>query len=301
MMTRGWLHILFLLAVWGAVASSLPTAVRLSSSKSKDELVVRNAMGEYEANGEANGVSRYKRLETSLPQSGDRFLFRSKTGRWSIANTEKDVAESKKILMMSSGANALSPVGLAFRYYAGEGKWEIDPSFSLSDISLELAGRKRKHAAYSASLAAEKAVAEVKRAWLEREVRKNEKDAARQKALETELYLNAAREKAAREQQARDDAEFQREVTQRSLKEMRDRRAAEIKAEKALHREMLRRAEAEAAAEDEARAAEERAAEAELAAEAAAAAAAVQEAALEAARQEEARSCVARPFCSGLG
>ena len=78
-----------LIALVSAVAriSALPTALRVSSTAT--DVVVRHAIGEYEADGEVNGATRYKRLAKSQPQAGDRFFFLSATARWSIANSSQ--------------------------------------------------------------------------------------------------------------------------------------------------------------------------------------------------------------------
>ena len=143
-----------LCVAWCLRVQALPSAVRLSSTSA--ESVVQNAVGEYEADGETNGAIRYKRLATAQPQAGDRYLFRSRMGRWSVAPSQVDVAASKRIAIMSADATAASPLGLGYRFYSGEGNWEADSTLSVVDVSDAVAERRKKHAEYAQQLEASK-------------------------------------------------------------------------------------------------------------------------------------------------
>jgi len=288
-------HALLLFATCcGSCVGALPTALRVSSTAA-DDFVISYALGEYEADGEVNGATRYKRLATAQPQAGDRYFFLASTGRWSIVNSQADAVASKKIKIMSSESSSATPLGLSYRFYSGEGKWEADSSFAVVDISREFEKRKISHVALQAELAREKEAAKADRAWYEAELAQSQKAAAEQKAAEEQKLFEEARTKAAAEQAWINEEESYRSSVDAGLRQARDKRVAEIKAGKAARKAAAKLAAKEAAAEKTAAVAEAAAVEAAREAEAAAAvaeiarfeAAAVAFAAQERAKEED--------------
>ena len=119
------------LVIRGTTATSPATALRLSSQT--NDAGLKSSLGEYVAvdGSRLNGKPYYTRTATSLPQHGERVLFYSSTDRWSIAKSATDAAASKRAVVMSVERSASSPLGLSYRYYSGEGSWEIDESFAV--------------------------------------------------------------------------------------------------------------------------------------------------------------------------
>ena len=110
--------------VVGAVREcGVAATVTVISRLAPEVTVVHEATGDYVRDGDAHGYPRYRLV---APAAGPRFLFRSDKGRWSITGSEDNVARSKGTIV-SAGAGE-SPVGLGYRYYAGNSKWPKDPS-----------------------------------------------------------------------------------------------------------------------------------------------------------------------------
>jgi len=230
-------------------ASTARTAVRLSSTAA--DVVIRHALGEYEADGETNGAIRYKRLATAQPQAGDRYLFRSATGKWSITNTEVDVAASKKILIMSSESSSATPLGLSYRFYSGEGKWEADPSFAVTDASKAVAEKKRQVSERATVLAKQQAQAAAARTAAasavaaEAEAASRARAAADRAAEKEKLAAKlSARRSAAEEQSKRDGANANVAAVEGSLTLSRQERIDRVKVETILFTRRCARASA---------------------------------------------------------
>ena len=132
-MRRSWFFIFCLVA---SNAEALPETLRLSSLAEGPS--VRSMIGEYSADGELNGFTRYKRTDASQPQEGERYLFFSITERWSIATSAADAAASKRIVAMATKGGSPTPLGLKYRIYDGHGTWATDDSMQVRKFDAPL-------------------------------------------------------------------------------------------------------------------------------------------------------------------
>ena len=227
---------------------AVPTALRLSSSL--EDATVREAMGEYLIDGVINGHARYKRTARSVPQAGERFIFRTPKGSWAVASD----LTSSRLAIMSTSPSAASPVGLSFRFYGGGGDWRPDHTLTTTDISVEMADRKRKLDEYRAAMAQAGEEAEVRRLLTEREreavaaqeaaLAHEAAAAAKRRAQEERRVASAdARRAAAERQAALDEERFQKVAVEVSLNEMRQRRIDAIREERESEKAARRAAE----------------------------------------------------------
>jgi len=199
-------------------------------------------MGEYEEAGIAHGAPMYKRLSISLPQAGDRWLFRAPSGRWSITVSETGVEANKKVLVMSSSQSA-SPLGQQYRFYSGAGEWKADESLRLTDISFELAKRKRQHEEYAQAAAKARQDAEALRALEAQQQAVLAQAALERRAKEARAGELAAAQRASADQARADGEAAEKDAVERSLVKVRQQRIDEILAEKAARKEAKRLAE----------------------------------------------------------
>jgi hypothetical protein len=104
----------------------------VSSALGREESVlVQQACGTYVVDGEtAGGYPRYRLVS---PVAGSRFLFRSDKGKWSITGSEANVARSKGTIVSAQAGE--SPIGLNYRYFAGNGQWPKDPTLVIVDTT----------------------------------------------------------------------------------------------------------------------------------------------------------------------
>jgi hypothetical protein len=200
-------------------------------------------MGEYEETGTAHGAPRYKRLATSLPQAGERWLFRSPAGRWSVSASEAEVETNKKVFVMSSGASE-SPLGQQYRFYSGTGTWKADASLQLADVSVELVKRKRKHEESARAAAKAREDADTLRTLEARQHAATAQAALERRAKEARAGELAAAQRAAAQQAIADGEAAEKYVIEQSLAKARQQRVYEIIAEKAARKAALQLAEA---------------------------------------------------------
>jgi chemotaxis protein histidine kinase CheA len=200
-------------------------------------------MGEYEETGTAHGAPRYKRLATSLPQAGERWLFRSPAGRWSVSASEAEVETNKKVFVMSSGASE-SPLGQQYRFYSGTGTWKADASLQLADVSVELVKRKRKHEESARAAAKAREDADTLRTLEARQHAATAQAALERRAKEARAGELAAAQRAAAQQAKADGEAAEKYVIEQSLAKARQQRVDDIIAEKAARKAALQLAEA---------------------------------------------------------
>ena len=201
-------------------------------------------MGEYEEAGHAHGAPLYRRLATSLPQAGERWLFRAPSGRWSIAVSEVGVETDKKALVMSSSQSD-NPIGQQYRFYSGAGEWKSDESLRVKDISFELAKRKRQHEEYAQAAAKARQDAEALRELEAHQQFVLAKAALERRAKEARAGELAAAQRASADQARSDGEAAEKYAVEKSLAKVRQQRIDEILAEKAAKKEVIRLAEEE--------------------------------------------------------
>ena len=87
--------------------------------------------GDYRPEGTTNGAPRYRL--SGRPAGGDRFLYRSLSGRWSVTTSEAKVAQNKGFVSSEAGGGG-GPVGLRYRTFAG-GIWSDVPVFEVTHLA----------------------------------------------------------------------------------------------------------------------------------------------------------------------
>ena len=122
---------------------------------------LRGIVGDYDIDGAEEGIPRYRKTD------GSHVILRNARGTWCFASEGK--VGHRKTLVVSTRAGAASPSGLSFKRYAGDGVWEVDPSFRVRDVSAEVAERKAEERRLTAAVDRAESEAELMTALAARE------------------------------------------------------------------------------------------------------------------------------------
>jgi hypothetical protein len=126
---RAFAPLLLLLAL-GLAAQKSNAARLLVESSVQDQQVILEAVGEYAEDGTAFNAPRYKLESPKMT----RFLYRAKTGQWTITGKETNIEASKGTIVSLKPSS--TPFTATFKYYdTGNKKWHVDASFNISSLS----------------------------------------------------------------------------------------------------------------------------------------------------------------------
>jgi hypothetical protein len=122
-------HIYVLLCIPYVLVSSSQNVLVITSGSTDPGIM--KAVGNYYDDGEAYDSIRFRLDSTDEV----RFLYRTSKGFWSFTGSEANVEKGKGTII--SLEKSESPVGLSFKFYNSQKKWEVDESFSVGVIETE--------------------------------------------------------------------------------------------------------------------------------------------------------------------